>query len=147
MNTSSLTNSLVGNLGLRLTVVLVQLSTLLQQVSQDKTTTTPRKASHSSRFRQLQKSAYRFGKKNSSQSETAHSSAVLAQSGTDTMVSMIPWPVPGHQRLDARQSPLGASQHAKKKPKKNLQERNNCGLHTGRRLHTAVLHAKIEIVC
>ena len=53
--------------------------------------------------------------KNSSQSETALCSAVVAQSGTDTMVSMIPWPVPGHQRLDARQSPLGASQHAEKK--------------------------------
>ena len=29
-----------------------------------------------------------------------------------------PGPVPGHQRLDARQSPLGASQHAKKVLKK-----------------------------
>ena len=56
--------------------------------------------------------------KNSSQSETALCSAVVAQSGTDTMVSMIPWPVPGHQRLDACQSPLGASQHAKKKTRK-----------------------------
>ena len=38
-----------------------------------------------------------------------------AVQGTDAMVPLEPWPVPGHQRLDARQSPLGASQHAKKK--------------------------------
>ena len=51
---------------------------------------------------------------NISQSETALRSAVLAQSGTDAMVPSAPWPVPGHQRLDSRQSPLGASQHARK---------------------------------
>ena len=48
-----------------------------------------------------------------------------------------------HQRLDARQSPLGASQHAKKK---GPQERNNCGSHAERRLHIHALHAKLEIV-
>ena len=51
---------------------------------------------------------------NSSQRDTALCSAMLAQSGTHAMVPLIPWLVPGHQRLDARQSPLGASQHAKK---------------------------------
>ena len=50
----------------------------------------------------------------SSQSGTALCSAVLAQSGADAMVPAVPWPVPGHHRLDARQSPLGASQRAKK---------------------------------
>ena len=43
-----------------------------------------------------------------SEGETALCSAVLALIGTDTMVSLIPRPVPGHQRLDARRSPLGA---------------------------------------
>ena len=63
------------------------------------------------------KNASRFRRVNISQSETALCNAVLAQSGTDAMVPLVPWPVPGHQRLDARQSPLGASQHAKKKKK------------------------------
>ena len=57
---------------------------------------------------------------NSSQRDTALCSAVLAQSGTDAMVPWIPWPVPGHQRLDARQSPLSASQHAKNFKKNTL---------------------------
>ena len=57
----------------------------------------------------------RFRSANISQSETALCSALVAQSGTDATVPSVPWPVPGHQRLDARQSPLGALQHAKKK--------------------------------
>ena len=73
------------------------------------------KAGNSRRNRLLQKRAYRFKRVNSSQRETALCSAVLAQSGTDAMVPLVPWPVPGHQRLDAGQSPLGASQHEKKK--------------------------------
>ena len=52
---------------------------------------------------------------NCSQGETALCCAVLALSGTDTLVSLIPRPVPGHQRLDDRRSPLGASQHKKGK--------------------------------
>ena len=78
------------------------------------TTTIPRKAGNSSRSQPLQKSTYRFMGVNISQSETALCSAVLAQSGTDAMVPLVPWSVPGHQRLDALQSPLGASQHAEK---------------------------------
>ena len=68
----------------------------------------------SSQSTTTKKSAYRFWRVNISQSETALCSALLAQSGTDAMVPLVPWPVPGHQRLDARQSPLGASQHVKK---------------------------------
>ena len=51
---------------------------------------------------------------NCSQGETALCCAVLALSCTDTLVSLISRPVPGHQRLDDCRSPLGASQHQKK---------------------------------
>ena len=57
---------------------------------------------------------------NCSQGETALCCAVLALSGTDTLVSLIPRPVPGQQRLDDRRSPLGTSQHKKKRKKKLL---------------------------
>ena len=77
------------------------------------------------------KSAYRFRSVNISQSETALCTAVLAQSGTDAMVPLVPWPVPGHQRLDARQSPLGASQHAKKKVMRKIV----CTSNSNRMLH------------
>ena len=83
------------------------------------------KASNSRRSRLLQISAYRFRRVNISQSETALCSAVLAQRGTDAMVPLVPWPVPGHQRLDVRQSPLGASQHAKKKLLSSVQNNVN----------------------
>ena len=73
------------------------------------------KAGNSRRSRSLQKSAYRFRRVNISQSETALCSAVLAQSGTDAMVALVPWPVPGHQRLDARQSTAGCLAARKKK--------------------------------
>ena len=68
------------------------------------TDTTPRKAGHPSRI-----SIATTKKCNCSQGETALCCAVLALSGTDTLVSLIPRPVPGHQRLDDRRSPLGAS--------------------------------------
>ena len=45
-----------------------------------------------------------------SERETALCSAVLALSGTDTMASMIPWPMPGHQRLDTPSDSAGCSQ-------------------------------------
>ena len=60
--------------------------------------------------RNYEKSAVRFWRTNCSQGETALCCAVLALSGTDTMVSLIPRLVTGHQRLDDRRSPLGASQ-------------------------------------
>ena len=50
--------------------------------------TTPQKAGHLSHVPRLQKSAYRFWRVNISQSETALSSAVLAQSGTDATVPL-----------------------------------------------------------
>ena len=74
------------------------------------TDTTPRKAGHPSHI-----SCRSFFEINCSQDETALSCAVLALSGTDTLVSLIPRPTPGHQRLDDRRSPLGASQHKKEK--------------------------------
>ena len=71
------------------------------------------KQGHTNRIQQLQKKCLSLWEVNSSQRDTALCSTVLAQSGTDAMVPLIPWPVPGHQRLDAYQSPLGAMQHAK----------------------------------
>ena len=69
---------------------------------------------HKTRQQQLQKKCLSLLESNSSQSEAALCCAALAQSGTDAMEPLIPRPVPGHQRLDARQSPLSASQHAQK---------------------------------
>ena len=101
-------------------------------------TTTP---SNSRRSQQLRKSTHSFWRVNISQSETALCGAMLAQSGTDAMVPLVPWPVPGHQRWDARQSPLGALQHAKK-----TQERNMRIIYWTSSAHW-ILHAKLEIVC
>ena len=42
-----------------------------------------------------------------SEREAALCSAVLALSGTDTMVSLIPRPMPGHQRLDTMSKSAG----------------------------------------
>ena len=64
---------------------------------------------------QLRKKCRSLLEINCSQDETALCCAVLALSGTDTLVSLIPRPIPGHQRLDDRRSPLGASQHKKEK--------------------------------
>ena len=79
------------------------------------TDTTPRKAGHPSHISiATTKKCRSLLEINCSQGETALCCAVLALSGTDTLVSLIPRPVPGHQRLDDRRSPLGASQHKKK---------------------------------
>ena len=67
-----------------------------------------------SQYEELLKSALRLRRSNAHSARTAPCGAVLALSGTDTLVSLIPRPVPGHQRLDDRRSPLGASQHKKK---------------------------------
>ena len=66
---------------------------------------------------QLRKKCRSLLEINCSQGETALCCAVLALSGTDTLVSLIPKPAPGHQRLDDRRSPLSASQHKKKEKK------------------------------
>ena len=118
-----------------------ELSRAQRQRRQDKTTT-PVESRNSQE--KTTKSLYPvlLEKNKHKKASTALCSAVLTQSGTDAMVPSVPWPVPGHQRLDARQSPLGASQHAKKSSRKN-----NCGSHTERRLHTEVLHTRIEVVC
>ena len=79
------------------------------RVTDRQTDTTPRKASQMSRLQQ-QKNARRS---NALQARTALCSAVLAPSGTATMTSSTPWPVPGHQRLDTCRCPLGASQQQK----------------------------------
>ena len=97
-------------------------------------TTTPRKAGNSSRSQQLQKSTCRFRRVNISQSETALCSAVLDQSGTDAMVPLVPWPVPGHQRSDSPSESAGCLAAREEKSRKVL--RNNCGSYTERRLHT-----------
>ena len=68
-----------------------------------------------SQYEELLKSALRLRRSNAHSARTAPCGAVLALSGTDTLVSLIPRPVPGHQRLDDRRSPLGASHHKKKK--------------------------------
>ena len=72
-----------------------------------------------SQYEELLKSALRLWRSNAHSARTALCSAVLALSGTGTMVSVIPRPVPRHQRLDTRRSPLRASQPKKiinKKP-------------------------------
>ena len=78
--------------------LFLQISHLYCQ-RQDKTTT-PQEAGHLSHVPRLQKVPIAFWRVNISQSETALCSAVLAQSGTGAMVPLVPWPVPGHQRLD-----------------------------------------------
>ena len=67
--------------------------------------------------------AYRFWRVNISQSDRALCQCSAGQSDTEAMV---PWPVPWHQRLDNRRSPLGASQ-----PKKNYKKT----LHWRRQYH------------
>ena len=79
-----------------------------------------RRAKHHESHSAATKKCLSFLEINSSQRDAALCSAAVAQSGTDVMVSLIPWPVPEHQRLDARQGPLGASQHAKKTQKTTL---------------------------
>ena len=68
-----------------------------------------------SRVSQLQKKCLSHLEINSSQSETALCSAVLAQSGTDAKVPLDHGQYLGTSGWTARQSPLGASQHARKK--------------------------------
>ena len=71
-----------------------------------------------SQYEEPLKSALRLRRSNAHSARTALCGAVLALGGTGTMVSVIPRPVPWHQRLDNRRSPLGASQpkQTKKKP-------------------------------
>ena len=94
-------------------------------------TTTPRKARSHESHSAATKKCLSLLEINSSQRDAALCSAALAQSGTDVMVSLIPRPVPEHQRLDARQSPLGASQHAIFffKKKKNTLHISQCHEH------------------
>ena len=67
-----------------------------------------------SQYEELLKSALRLRRLNAHSARTALRGAMLALSGTGTMVSVIPRPVPWHQRLDNRRSPLAASQPKKK---------------------------------
>ena len=71
-----------------------------------------------SQYEELLKSALRLRRSNAHSARTALCGAVLALSGTGAMVSVIPRPVPWHQRLDNRRSPLGASQ-----PKKTIKKK------------------------
>ena len=66
---------------------------------------------------------YRLWRDNCSQNETALCSAVLAQSGTGAMVSMAPWPVPGHQRLDSPSESAGCLAARKKNSGKTIADR------------------------
>ena len=66
-----------------------------------------------SQYEELLKSALRLRRSNAHSARTALCGAALALSGTGAMVSVIPRPVPWHQRLDNRRSPLGASQQKK----------------------------------
>ena len=79
------------------------------------TDNSPTKADHSSLNMKnySKKSALRLRRSNAHSARTALCGAVLALSGTGAMVSVIPRPVPWHQRLDNRRSPLGASQQQK----------------------------------
>ena len=80
-----------------------------------------------------------FGRKQAQKASTALCSVVLTQRGTDAVVPLVPWPVPGHQRLRVRWVPRNTH--------KKSSEKNNCGSLSERRLHTEVLHTRIEIVC
>ena len=51
---------------------------------------------------------------------TTRKKAVLAQSGTDAIVSLMPWPVPGHQRLDSPSESAGCLAARKKTKEKSL---------------------------
>ena len=73
-----------------------------------------------SQYEELLKSALRLRRSNARSARTALGGAMLALSGTGAMVSVIPRPVPWHQRLDNRRSPLGASQPKKKTIKKTF---------------------------
>ena len=73
-----------------------------------------------SQYEELLKSALRLRRSNAHSARTALCGAVLALSGTGAMVSVIPRPVPWHQRLDNRRSPLGASQPKKTSKKPSL---------------------------
>ena len=64
---------------------------------------------------ELLQSALRLPRSNAHSARTALCGAVLALSGTGAIVSVIPRPVPWHQRLDNRRSPLIASQPKKQK--------------------------------
>ena len=68
-----------------------------------------------SQYEELLKSALRLWRSNAHNARAALCGAVLALSGTGTMVSVTPRPVPWHQRLDNRRSPLCASQLKKQK--------------------------------
>ena len=70
-------------------------------------------------FKNNKKCLIAFGEIFSSQSKTALCSAVLAQSATDAIVSTIPWPVPGHQRLDGPSESAGCLAARKKTLKKH----------------------------
>ena len=67
-----------------------------------------------SQYEELLKSALRLRRSNAHSARAALCGAVLALCGTGAMGSVIPRPVPWHQRLDNRRSPLGASQPKKK---------------------------------
>ena len=71
-------------------------------------------------FSSYKKCLIAFGE-TSSQSETALCSAVVAQSGTDAMVPLVPWPVPGHQRLDIPSESAGCLAARKKKKRDTLE--------------------------
>ena len=73
-----------------------------------------------SQYEELLKSALRLRRSNAHSARTALCGAVLALSGTGAMVSVIPRPVPWHQRLDNRRSPLGASQPKKQQKNPSL---------------------------
>ena len=84
---------------------------------QDKTTAPQKARSHLSHSTTTKKCLIAFGEINSSQSETALCSAVLAQSCSDTIVSVIPWSAPGHWRLDGPSESAGCLAAREKKKK------------------------------
>ena len=105
---------------------------------QDKTTAPQKARSHSSYSTTTKKCLIAFGETNSSQSETALCSAVLAQNGTYAMVSMVPWTVPGQKRLDNPSNSAGCLA-TRKRGKKNGSDTE--------RMQAEALHIKIGIVC
>ena len=85
---------------------------------QDKTTAPLKARSHQSHST-TKKCLVAFEEMNSSQSETALCSAVLAQSGTDAIVSMIPWP----ERLDGPSESAGLAARKKTLRKETIADR------------------------
>ena len=105
--------------GQRINVEMVTqcIESVTDKMMKDKTTAPQKARSHKSYSTTPKKCLIAFGEINSSQSETALCSALLVQSGTDVMVPLVRWPLPGHQRMDSPSESAGCLAARKKKEK------------------------------